>query len=125
MNYYCLIAGLPDIQADDTKALTPLADLKKELSEQLSDMDRDLLNLLFAAYDNRNLLTWLSDKEAALHPASREPFSAPSKPLRRQLRAERILKRLPGDTVVGEFFSLDSFLSPSSNDPPARSEKDL
>jgi len=46
-----------------------LADLKKELSEQLSDMDRDLLNLLFAAYDNRNLLTWLSDKEAALHPA--------------------------------------------------------
>ena len=69
MNYYCLIAGLPDIQADDTKALTPLADLKKELSEQLSDMDRDLLNLLFAAYDNRNLLTWLSDKEATLHPA--------------------------------------------------------
>ncbi|MBN2765963.1 MAG: DUF2764 family protein [Paludibacteraceae bacterium] len=69
MNYYCLIAGLPDIHAEETKALTPLPELKKELLEQLSDMDAILLRLLFANYDNRNLLNWLDNKEANLHPA--------------------------------------------------------
>jgi hypothetical protein len=68
MNYYCLIAGLPDIQPDDTKAIVPFPELKKELLEQLTEPDAQLLKLLFAKFDNINLLKYLENKEAALNP---------------------------------------------------------
>ena len=66
MNYYCLIAGLPDIHADDTKNISSVTEIKAELTEQLSVSDAALLKLLYAVYDNRNLLTWLDNREAAL-----------------------------------------------------------
>ncbi|HRZ96826.1 MAG TPA: DUF2764 family protein [Paludibacter sp.] len=68
MNYYCLIAGLPDIQAEDTKINVSLPELKEELLEQLSASDGQLLKLIFAEYDNRNFLTFLANKDAALNP---------------------------------------------------------
>jgi len=67
MNYYCLIAGLPDIQAEDTKNSIPLAELKNELQEQLSATDNKLLELIFAKYDNRNFLSFLDNKDAVLN----------------------------------------------------------
>ncbi|MDD3079454.1 MAG: DUF2764 family protein [Paludibacter sp.] len=66
MNYYCLIAGLPDI-VEDTKTAIAVAELKHELQEQLSDADLQLLKILFAAYDNDNLLAFLKNKEAQLN----------------------------------------------------------
>ena len=66
MNYYCLIAGLPDMHADDTKNISSVTEIKAELTEQLSVSDAALLKLLYAVYDNRNLLTWLDNREAAL-----------------------------------------------------------
>jgi hypothetical protein len=68
MNYYCLIAGLPDIQAEDTKINVSLPDLKEELLEQLSTSDGQLLKLIFAEYDNRNFLAFLANKDAVLNP---------------------------------------------------------
>lgn len=68
MNYYCLIAGLPDIQAEDTKINVSLPELKDELLEQISASDAQLLKLIFAEYDNRNFLTFLSNKDAVLNP---------------------------------------------------------
>ena len=67
MNYYCLIAGLPDIQAEDLKISTSLLELKNELMEQLSSADADLMKLVFAKYDNDNFLTFLDNKDADLN----------------------------------------------------------
>lgn len=67
MNYYCLIAGLPDIQAEDLKISTSLFELKNELMEQLSAADADLMKLVFAKYDNANFLAFLNNKDANLN----------------------------------------------------------
>lgn len=67
MNYYCLIAGLPDLQPDSDKTYMPLAALKVELLEQLSDADAKLLKLVFAKFDNDNWLKYLKDKDANLN----------------------------------------------------------
>jgi len=68
MNYYCLIAGLPDIHPEETKAVTSLLELKSDLLEQLSSEDGELLKLLFAKFDNDNWLKFLQNKDAVLHP---------------------------------------------------------
>jgi len=67
MNYYCLIAGLPDIQAEDIKNSSSLAELRNELQEQLSVTDYKLLELIFAKYDNQNFLSFLDKKEAVFN----------------------------------------------------------
>ncbi|NDP19475.1 MAG: DUF2764 family protein [Paludibacter sp.] len=68
MNYYCLIAGLPDLQPEDNKSTLSLIELKNELMDQLSDADAQLLRLLFAKFDNENWLRFLKNKDAALNP---------------------------------------------------------
>ena len=67
MNYYCLIAGLPDL-VEDTKSTIRISELKSELFEQLSMADWQLLSLIFASYDNENLIAYLANKEAELNP---------------------------------------------------------
>jgi len=68
MNYYYLIAGLPDLYIEDTKLFLPLLDFKKELLVQLAPSDIELIKLLFAKYDNQNFLLYLANKEAELNP---------------------------------------------------------
>ena len=68
MNYYYYIAGFPDLQPDGTKNVPSLADLRSDLEEQLCDRDRALLHLIYAEYDNRNLLRYLRDKDTELDP---------------------------------------------------------
>ena len=65
MNYYYYIAGFPDLQPDGTKNVPSLADLRSDLEEQLCDRDRALLHLIYAEYDNRNLLAYLRQGEEA------------------------------------------------------------
>ncbi len=69
MNYYCLVAGLPDINADDTKGVISLPELKLQFLEELSQSDGELLRILFATYDNQNFLAFLKNHEAVMHPA--------------------------------------------------------
>lgn len=69
MNYYCLVAGLPDLRMDDTKGLLAPGELIAEIAPQLSPEDRRLLRLLMAGYDNRNFITFLRSKDAPLDPA--------------------------------------------------------
>lgn len=66
MNYYCLVAGLPDLRMDDSKGLVAPGELIAEIAPQLSPHDRQLLRLLMAGYDNRNFLAFLRSKEASL-----------------------------------------------------------
>lgn len=68
MEYYYLVAGLPDIQLDDPKGVPSMEVLKAELEEQLSEEDRKLLYLIYAKYDNYNLLAYLQKKDAELNP---------------------------------------------------------
>lgn len=68
MKYYYLIAGFPDIQLEDPKGVPSMEALKVDLDEQLSDDDKKLLDLVYARYDNRNLLFYLNNKDAELNP---------------------------------------------------------
>ncbi|HOJ66090.1 MAG TPA: DUF2764 family protein [Paludibacteraceae bacterium] len=68
MNYYCLIAGLPDLSPDDKKTTFTLADFKNELLELLDTSDVEFLRLIFAQYDNQNFLAFLIDRDAFLQP---------------------------------------------------------
>jgi hypothetical protein len=63
MNYYYLIAGLPDIEIEDNKLTFSIADFRKEVHPQLSANDAQLMDLFFMKFDNRNLLHYLRDKE--------------------------------------------------------------
>lgn len=66
MNYYCLIAGLPDIQQEDQKHSLSIPEFRKELEDQLSASDYELIQWIFADVDNKNLLKLLENKEAVI-----------------------------------------------------------
>jgi hypothetical protein len=55
-NYFCLIAGLPDIIINETKSVVSSKEFKIELSEQLEPDDYKLAELLYLNHDNENLL---------------------------------------------------------------------
>ena len=68
MNYYCYIAGLPDIQIDNAKSIPAQEDILDELKQILSKGDMALLDLLRLRYDNDNLLKFLANRDAELNP---------------------------------------------------------
>ena len=63
-NYYCLVAGLPDLSLEDGKLNYTVANFKSELYPELSEKDRKLIDLFYLKFDNANLLKLLKDKEA-------------------------------------------------------------
>lgn len=63
-NYYCLVAGLPDITLDDTKLSYTVDQFAEELKDELSKADYALVELHFLNRENHNLLNYLRDKEA-------------------------------------------------------------
>lgn len=67
-SYYCLMAGLPDISLDDTKAACSVADFKTELEEILSLSDKKLLSYFYLKYDCTNLVKLLKDSESEISP---------------------------------------------------------
>ena len=68
MNYYCYIAGLPDIQIDNQKSIPAQEKILEELKQILSKGDMALLDLLRLKYDNANLLKFLANRDAELNP---------------------------------------------------------
>ncbi len=68
MNYYCYIAGLPDIQIDNAKSIPAQEEILDELKQILSKGDMALLDLLRLKYDNDNLLKFLANRDAELNP---------------------------------------------------------
>lgn len=65
-NYYCLVAGLPEIRIDDNKLSFSLKEFRDELKEILSSNDFSYVELFFKKFDNRNLLSYLENPESAL-----------------------------------------------------------
>ena len=66
-NYYCLVAGLPDLFFNESKQGFSSLDFKNELQYQLSKTDLELVKLLYLPNDNKNLLNLLFEKN--------EPFN--------------------------------------------------
>ena len=64
-NYYALVAGMPDLSPDDTKAGFTVEDFKAEYLPRLSAADRETVTLFFLQYDHRNLLARLAEGENA------------------------------------------------------------
>ena len=67
MNYYCYIAGLPDIQIDNQKSIPAQEEILDELKQILSKGDMALLDLLRLKYDNDNLFKFLANRDAELN----------------------------------------------------------
>ena len=65
-NYYYLIAGLPELSLEDNKLHLTVREFREAYYPELADEDRRLLDLIYLAYDNANLLLLIKDKEAAL-----------------------------------------------------------
>jgi len=64
-NYYCLVAGLPDIVPDDKKLHFSSVQLRDYLHEELHPDDFELLKLLYLPWDHENLLNLIFAKGAA------------------------------------------------------------
>lgn len=62
-NYYCLVAGLPDLSPDDARTGFTIANFKADCLSQLSARDRRLVELFYLRYDNRNLLRLKTEPE--------------------------------------------------------------
>ena len=65
-NYYCLVAGLPELSLEDSKLSYTVANFKTELYPELSKKDKGLIDLFYLKFDNANLLKLLSDKESEI-----------------------------------------------------------
>jgi hypothetical protein len=68
MNYYYLIAGLPDIVADEKKLSFTSVEFKEMLSQDLNKEDFELAKLYYLPYDHKNLLNTLFKKTDASVP---------------------------------------------------------
>ena len=63
-NYYCMIAGLPDIDLQDAKPGMSIEDMREQCDEVLTPSDRKLLFYFFLHFDCINLVKLLKDPEA-------------------------------------------------------------
>ncbi len=115
--YYCLVAGLPDLFFTENKANTDCRSFRNLLATQLSHEDFRLVELLYLPADNENLLTVLLNRDKAFDGCGN--FS--SEFLREQLDPENEEPALPA-------YMLD-FLSrkwnPEIEDLAFRMEMDL
>lgn len=67
MNYYCLIAGFPNLELYNTKNVPSPKQLLEEWYEELTPRDAELLRLLLMKNDNQNLLTYLADRTCEIN----------------------------------------------------------
>ena len=63
-NYYCLIAGLPEISPDDKKLTLSVQELRTYLNDYLTKKEIDTINLFFYPNDNAQILRLLQKQEA-------------------------------------------------------------
>ncbi len=67
-NYYCLIAGLPDVSLADAKPKRSILQLKEELEEVIDPADKKLLYYYFLRFDCENLARLLANPDAEIDP---------------------------------------------------------
>jgi len=62
-NYYCLVAGLPDLVMEDRKMAFSSVALREMLHEDLHPQDYRLVCLFFLPYDHQNIINRLFNKD--------------------------------------------------------------
>ncbi|MBR3883820.1 MAG: DUF2764 family protein [Bacteroidaceae bacterium] len=60
-DYYCLVAGLPEVAFDGGKLNFSIENFKEEVYPRLSSDDAEKIDLFFLAWDNENLLKLLQN----------------------------------------------------------------
>ncbi len=65
--YYCLIAGLPEIDINDSAPRIELTDFVEQCREVLTHGDRKLFSLFFLRYDCENLVRMLKDENSEIN----------------------------------------------------------
>ena len=65
-NYYCMMAGEPDIALSDRQAAISIADFKEECEENLTPADRQLLFYFHLRWDCTNIVRLLKNPDAEL-----------------------------------------------------------
>ena len=65
-NYYCLMAGLPDITLENTKQEVSMPDLREELEAVLSEKDKKVIYYFFLQKDCTNLVRLLKNPKAEI-----------------------------------------------------------
>ena len=65
-NYYCLIAGLPEISPDDKKLSLSVQELRAYLSDYLTKKEIDIIDLFFLPNDNAQIIRLLQNQEPDL-----------------------------------------------------------
>jgi len=62
-NYYCLVAGFPDLIPDDKKLHFSSVELRNYLREELHPSDFELAKLFYLPFDHENLISLLFEGE--------------------------------------------------------------
>ncbi len=62
-NYYCLVAGFPDLIPDDKKLHFSSVDLRNYLREEIHPSDFELVKLFYLPWDHKNLISLLFESE--------------------------------------------------------------
>jgi len=62
-NYYCLVAGFPDLIPDDKKLHFSSVELRNYLQEELHPSDFELVKLFYLPFDHENLISLLFEGE--------------------------------------------------------------
>lgn len=62
-NYYCLVAGLPDLIMEDRKLAFSSVEFRELLQEDIHPQDNTLVSLFFLPFDHNNILSRLYDDE--------------------------------------------------------------
>lgn len=62
-NYYCLLAGLPEISPDDKKLALSVGDFRTYLCDYLTEDEMNIINLFFLPNDNAQILRLLNGSE--------------------------------------------------------------
>ena len=65
-NYYCMIAGLPDIDLKDAKPGLSIEEMREQCEEVLTSQDKKLLYYFFLQFDCVNLVKLLKNPEASI-----------------------------------------------------------
>ena len=66
--YYCLIAGLPEIRAEEYKLLYNIEEFKNILKDDLEPKDFELVMQFYRKFDNINLLAFLNKSDSQPDP---------------------------------------------------------
>ena len=65
-NYYCLVAGLPDVAFDGNKSAYTVERFKEEIYPELSAADAECVDLFFLERDNSNMLNIMRHGDEAV-----------------------------------------------------------